>query len=61
MSTYKHGGEKTKALEQTNVASMLFLLFIVSSSSIIFNRCIETGNELKYAIYMVAGLVSLDL
>lgn len=49
MSMYKHGGEKTKTLEQTNVTSMLFLLFIVFFSSIIFTGCIETGNVTKHA------------
>lgn len=50
MSTYKHGGEKTKTLEQTNVASMMFILFIVFFISVIVSGCIETGNVTKYAI-----------
>lgn len=50
MSTYKHGGEITKSLEQTNVASVLFILFIVFFVSIIVSGCIETGNVTKYAI-----------
>lgn len=44
MSMYKHGGEKTKTLEQTNVASMSFFLFIVFFSSIIVTGCSETGD-----------------
>lgn len=49
MSKYKHGGEKTKTLKQTNV-SVLFLLFFVFISIIVTGR-IETGNMSKYAKY----------
>lgn len=61
MSTHKHGGEKTKTLEQTNVASTSFILLIVFFISIIVSGCIETGNETKYAINKYIGRSQLNL
>lgn len=46
-SMYKHGGEKTKTLQHTDVASVLFFFFIVFFIPFIVAGCIETGDVTK--------------